>query len=100
VSFKVVLYRSVISEQTDRQADRPTVGAGIVLIIDIEQSSNGMREINVCVCVCMTHIVAHFECTLHVLVHSVVVERHEERVDDDAQCDEQLDERIVDEEAD
>jgi hypothetical protein len=30
----------------------------------------------------------------------VVIERHEERVDDDAQCDEQLDERIVDEEAD
>ena len=36
------MYRSVISEH--RQADRPPVGAGIVLIIDREQSSNGMRE--------------------------------------------------------
>jgi hypothetical protein len=44
-----------------------------------------------------THVVAHFQESLHVRVHVVVIERHEERVDDDTQCDEQLDERIKDE---
>lgn len=71
-----------------------------VLIIDsrVERERNKRYESKRDQCV--THIVAHFECTLHILVHSVVVERHEECVDDDAQCDEKLDERIVDEEAD
>lgn len=41
-----------------------------------------------------THIVATFERLLHVFVHVVVVERHEQRVDYDTQGDEQLHERI------
>jgi len=43
-----------------------------------------------------THVVAGFEHSLHIFVHVVVIQRHEERVDDDAECDEELYERIKD----
>lgn len=41
-----------------------------------------------------TYVIAGFEHPLHVLVHVVVIERHEERVNDDAKCDKKFNERI------
>lgn len=41
-----------------------------------------------------TYVIATFERPFHVLVHVVVVERHEERIYDDTQRDKQLDERV------
>lgn len=41
-----------------------------------------------------THVVTALERPLHVRVHVVVVERHKQRVDHDAERDEQLDERV------
>lgn len=46
------------------------------------------------------YVIAHFEGAVHLFVHAVVIERHEERVDNNAQRDEELDERVVDEKAD
>lgn len=46
----------------------------------------------------VTHIVSTLERLLHGLVHVVVVERHEQRVDDDAERDEEFDERVEDDE--
>jgi hypothetical protein len=46
----------------------------------------------------MSYIVSVLECVVHSRVHVVVVERHEQRVDDDAQRDEQVDERIENDE--
>ena len=43
------------------------------------------------------YVVSHFQSTVHVFIHLVVIEGHEEGVDTDAQRDEQLDERIVNE---
>lgn len=43
-----------------------------------------------------THIVSTLERLLHGLVHVVVVERHEQRVDDDTKRDEEFDERVED----
>lgn len=42
------------------------------------------------------YIVSGLEHPIHLLVHVVVIQGHEERVDDDAECDEELDERIED----
>lgn len=42
------------------------------------------------------YIVSGLEHSIHLLVHVVVIQGHEERVDDDAECDEELDERIED----
>ena len=44
------------------------------------------------------YIVSVLECVVHSRVHVVVVEGHEEGVDDDAQRDEQVDEGIEDDE--
>lgn len=46
------------------------------------------------------YVVSHFEGSAHLLVHAVVIECHEERVDDDAQRDEEFNECVVDEKAD
>lgn len=43
-----------------------------------------------------THVIARFENSLHIFVHIVVVQRHEERIDDDAERDEELYERVKD----
>lgn len=45
-----------------------------------------------------THVIARFENSLHIFVHIVVIQRHEERIDDDAECDEELYEWIKDQE--
>lgn len=47
-----------------------------------------------------THVVAGFEHSLHIFVHIVVIQRHEKRIDDDAECDEKLYERIKDQQGD
>ena len=44
------------------------------------------------------YIVSVLECVVHSRVHVVVVEGHEEGVDDDAQRDEQVNERVEDDE--
>lgn len=41
-----------------------------------------------------THVIAGFEYSLHVFVHVMVIQRHEERIDDDAERDKELYERI------
>lgn len=41
-----------------------------------------------------TYVVSTLECLIHIFVHIVVIERHEQRVHDDTQGDEQLHERI------
>lgn len=47
-----------------------------------------------------SYIIAHFQGAVHVFVHFVVIQGHEERVDADAERDKQLDERVVDERVD
>ena len=44
------------------------------------------------------YIVSVLECVVHSRVHVVVVEGHEEGVDDNAQRDEQVNERVEDDE--
>lgn len=46
----------------------------------------------------LAYVVAHFQEALHALIHVVVVQRHEQRVYNDAERDEELDERVEDEE--
>ncbi len=41
-----------------------------------------------------THIISVFERSIQVRFDSVVIEGHEKRVDNNAECDEQLDERV------
>lgn len=41
-----------------------------------------------------THVIARFQHPFHIPVHVVVIQRHKERVDNDAECDEELYERI------
>lgn len=43
-----------------------------------------------------THVIARFENSLHIFVHIVVIQCHEERIDDDAERDEELYERVKD----
>lgn len=43
-----------------------------------------------------TYIIASFEYSLHVFVHVMVIQRHEERIDNDTECDEKLYERVKD----
>lgn len=45
-----------------------------------------------------TYIIASFEYSLHVFVHVMMIQRHEERIHDDTKCDEELYERIKDQE--
>lgn len=42
------------------------------------------------------YIVSGLEHPVHLFVHVVVIQGHEERVDNDAKCDEELDKRIED----
>jgi len=43
------------------------------------------------------YVVSHFESVRHLVGHAGVVERHEDSVDDDADCNEHVDERVGDE---
>lgn len=43
-----------------------------------------------------THVIARFENSLHIFVHIVMIQCHEERIDDDAERDEELYERVKD----
>jgi len=43
-----------------------------------------------------THVIARFEYSFHIFVHVVMIQCHEQRIDDDAECDEELYERIKD----
>lgn len=43
-----------------------------------------------------THVIARLEYSFHVFVHVVVIQCHEERIDDDAERDEEFYERIKD----
>lgn len=43
-----------------------------------------------------TYVIARFEHSFHVFVHVVVIQCHEERIDDDTERDEELYERIKD----
>lgn len=43
-----------------------------------------------------THVIARFENSFHIFVHIVMIQRHEKRIDDDAEGDEELYEWIKD----
>ena len=45
------------------------------------------------------YIISHFESSLHVLIHAVMIQGHKQGVDHDAECDKELDERVVNEKA-
>lgn len=47
-----------------------------------------------------THVIARFKYSFHILVHVVMVQCHEQRINDDAECDEELYEWIKDQQGD
>lgn len=46
------------------------------------------------------YVVSHFEGAAHLFVHAVMIECHEERIDDDAQRDKEFNECVINEKAD